>query len=336
MNVLVTGAFGNIGISALEELLEQGHRVRCFDLNTKANRKAARRFGKQIEIVWGDLRHPDDVARAVLDQDVAIHLAFIIPKMSATGIESESNPDLARQVNIGGTRNLIKAMKALPSPARILFTSSLHVYGRTQNQAPPRTVCDPIHPIEYYSHHKVACERMVRASGLQWTILRLAATLPLAIQLDPGMFDVPLNNRMEFVHTRDVGLAIANAVGSDEVWGRTLLVGGGPAGCQLIYREIVEGILEAMGVGMLPSDLFGTTPFCTDWLDTRESQQILRFQRHDFEDYLDDMVRLLGWRRGLIRLFRPLVRAWLARKSPHFGVARRGARGRRAPDAVAS
>ena len=39
MKVLLTGAFGNVGTSALEELLERGHQVRCFDLKTKVNEK---------------------------------------------------------------------------------------------------------------------------------------------------------------------------------------------------------------------------------------------------------------------------------------------------------
>jgi UDP-glucose 4-epimerase len=317
MRVLLTGAFGNVGMSALGELLRQGHTVRCFDLRTKANEKAARRFKGQIEVVWGDLRRPEDVAAAVRDQDVVVHLAFIIPKLSATGVESEARPDWAREVNVGGTRNLLDAMKALPRPPKLIFTSSYHVYGRTQEQPPPRTVADPVQPIEHYTHHKVACEWMVRASGLDWTIFRLAATLPLAIQLDPGMFDVPLENRMEFVYTRDVGLAIANGVSSEDVWGKILLIGGGPR-CQYTYREIVGRILEAMGVGMLPEGAFGSTPFCTDWLDTTESQALLDYQRCDLEDYVQEMVALLGTRRHLIRLFRPVVRRWLLRKSPYF------------------
>ncbi|MCK4448976.1 MAG: NAD(P)-dependent oxidoreductase, partial [Anaerolineae bacterium] len=208
MNVLLTGAFGNVGTSTLEELANRGHTVRCFDLKTRANEKTARRFRGQVEVVWGDLRCPEEVAAAVRDQDVVVHLAFIIPKMSATGVDSEERPDWAREINVGGTRNLLNAMKALPRPPKIIFTSTYHVYGRTQDQPPPRTVSDPAQPIEHYSYHKVECEQMVKSSGLEWAILRLSATLPLAIQLDPGMFDVPLDNRMEYVHTRDVGLAL--------------------------------------------------------------------------------------------------------------------------------
>jgi nucleoside-diphosphate-sugar epimerase len=317
MRVLLTGAFGNVGRSALVELLAQGHTVRCFDLNTPANARAAQQWAHQAEIMWGDLRRPADVAAAVPGQDVVAHLAFIIPKLSVTGKECEACPDWAREINVGGTQNLIAAMQAQPQPPKLIFSSSLHVYGRTQNQPPPRTVHDPVQPIEHYAHHKVACEQMVRESGLAWAILRFGAVLPLAMKLDPGMFDVPLNNRIEFVHTRDVGLAIANAVSSPAVWGKILLIGGGPT-CHFYYREIVERVLGAMGVGMLPAAAFGATPFCTDWLDTAESQQLLHYQQRGLDDYTNDMAHILGYRRALIRLFRPLVRRWLLAQSPYY------------------
>ncbi len=326
MNVLLTGAFGNVGQSVLEELLRRGHAVRCFDLPTRANRRAAGRLAGRAEVVWGDLRQPADVAAAVEGQDAVVHLAFIIPKMSATGQESESRPDWAYEINVGGTRNLLNAMRALPRPPKILFSSSYHVYGRTQHLLPPRTVGDPVRPVEHYSHHKVLCEQMVRGSGLTWAIFRLSATLPLRLQLDPGMFDVPLDNRMEFTHTRDVGAAVANALaaGQQAVWGKVWLIGGG-MDCQYTYREIVSRSLEALGVGMLPAEAFGDTPFPTDWVDTVESQRLLNYQQRDLGDYLREMRRVVGpWRRVLIRLFRPWVRAWLLRKSPHYRRERAG------------
>ncbi|HHH42182.1 MAG TPA: SDR family NAD(P)-dependent oxidoreductase [Chloroflexi bacterium] len=321
MRVLVTGAFGNVGTSTVEALLEQGHTVRCFDLKTRTNERAARRlkrqYGDRVEVVWGDLRRREDLEAAVRGQDVVIHLAFIIPKLSHTGVESEARPDWAREINVGGTRNLIEAMKAQPRPPRLIFASSYHVFGRTQDQPPPRTASDPVHPIEHYTHHKIECEEMIRASGLEWAILRLSATLPLGLKLDRAMFDVPLDNRMEFAHTRDVGLAFANAVSSEEVWGKLLLIGGGPR-CQLYYRDIVGRVLEALGIGMLPDEAFGTVPFPTDWVDTSESQRILRYQQRDFDDYVREMVALMGFRRHLVRLFRPLARWWLLRRSPYY------------------
>lgn len=321
MNVLLTGAFGNVGISTLGELLQRGHTVRCFDVKTKTNIKAARRFQGRIEIAWGDLRKPEDVAAAVEGQNVVVHLAFVIPKMSHTGVESEARPEWAREVNVGGTQNLLRAIKALPSPSKILFTSSYHVFGRTQHLLPPRLVSDPVLPVEHYSHHKVLCEQMVRGSGLTWTTLRLSATLPLKLHLDPGMFDVPLDNRMEFTHTRDVGVAIANAIVNDQVWGQTWLIGGGLR-CQYTYREIVSRNLNALGVGTLPDEAFGSTPFPTDWVDTVESQRLLNYQRRDLGDYIEEMKVAFGFRRYLIRPFRPLIRRWLLGKSPYYRQAR--------------
>jgi len=96
MNILLTGRFGNVGTSTLGELLKQGHRVRCFDLKTKMSEKAAQRIADRAEVMWGDLRNPSDVAAAVQGQEVVVHLAFIIPKLSATGVESEKRPDWAR------------------------------------------------------------------------------------------------------------------------------------------------------------------------------------------------------------------------------------------------
>jgi nucleoside-diphosphate-sugar epimerase len=203
----------------------------------------------------------------------------------------------------------------------LLFASSYHIYGRTQDQSPPRTVTDPAQPVEHYARHKIEAEELVRSSGLEWAILRLAAALPIALRLDPGMFDVPLNNRKEYVHTRDVGLAFANAVTCPDVWGKTLLIGGGYR-CQYVYGEITRKVLEGMGVGTLPEEAFGSTPFATDWIDTDESQQLLHYQRHTLDDYVQDIRAQAGYKRLVIRLFRPLVRSLLLKQSAYYHAGR--------------
>lgn len=310
MNILLTGAFGNIGSSTLDELLDRGHHVRCFDLATRANRRAARKVLSQVEVQWGDLRNIDHLRSAIEGMDVVIHLAFVIPHLSATGVSSEHDPGWAREINVGGTRNLLLAMKEQAQPPRLLFSSSLHVYGKTQDQPPPRTVEDPPDPVEHYAKHKVECEQMIREAGLRWCIFRLGASLPIRLVLDPGMFNVPLNNRIEFVHNKDVATAIANALETETVWGKTWLIGGGPD-CQLYQRELVEAVLEEVGVGMLPDNAFTDEPYPTDWLDTQESQHLLRFQTRTLKDYLTDLRARLGFRRVLIRLFRPFIRSWI-------------------------
>jgi UDP-glucose 4-epimerase len=318
VKVLLTGAFGNIGSHTLKELLAQGHAVRCFDVASKENRRRARQATGHFEVVWGDLRRPDDVARAVQGQDAIVHLAFVIPKLSVTGVSSEDRPDFAREINVGGTLNLLAAAKASPRVPAFVFASSLHVYGRTQHLPPPRRVTDPVQPVEHYAWHKAACEEMVKGSGLRWAILRLAASMPIRLIVDAGVFDVPLDNRIEYVHGRDVALALANTLHTEAAWGRTWHIGGGPA-CQFLYRDLPAQVLDAFGVGMLPNWAFRTEPFGVDWLDTTESQQVLRFQRHTLDDYVDDVRAALGPKRLAVIALRPLIRRHLLRLSPNYG-----------------
>jgi UDP-glucose 4-epimerase len=136
MRVLLTGAFGNIGRSTINELVSRGHQVRCFDIRNRTNEKIARQYGDKIDVFWGDLRQPETLAAAVMDQDAVLHVGFVIPKLSVTGIGSEDQPDWARAVNVGGTYNLIQALQLHNPNARLLFTSSLHIYGRRRINRP--------------------------------------------------------------------------------------------------------------------------------------------------------------------------------------------------------
>ncbi len=318
MKVLLTGAFGNIGLSTLDELLQRGHQVRCFDLDTPRNRRVARRYRHRIDLAWGDLRSPGDVAAAVEGQEVVIHAAAVIPRLSTTGISSEDRPGWAREVNVGGTRNLLEAMKALPDPPCIVYTSSLHVFGRTQDQPSPRTASDTPHPIEHYARHKLECEWLIRDSGLRWAIVRLGAALPVRLILDKGMFDVPLDNRIEFVHSRDVGLALANLLECPEAWGKILLLGGGP-NCRYRYGDLLGTILGSIGVGSMPRAAFATVPYSVDWLDTEESQGLLHYQTRTVADYIADVRSALGRPTvAVIRAFHPLVRRVLLSQSPYL------------------
>ena len=127
-------------------------------------------------------------------------------------------------------------------------------------------------------------------------IFRFAAALPFSLKLDPAMFEIRLDNRMEYVHNRDVGLALANAVDSSEIWGKILHIGGGRR-CQYLYRQIVAKVMDGVGVGMLPDEAFSQRPFSTDWIDTEESQRLLHFQRYTLDDYIRESSAKLGIRR---------------------------------------
>jgi len=316
VNVLITGGFGNLGTNAMKKLVEKGHQVRLFDLKTSANQKKAgkykSRFKDKIEVLWGDVRDPDDVAAAVRDQDVAIHLSFIMPP------GSDERPEWAREINVGGTQNLLAAMKALPNKPKVIFSSSFTVFGDTQAQDPPRRVTDPVVASDNYTAHKIECEKLCAESGLNWCVMRFGVVPPVSLGgVTPKMFAFPFSSRTEFAHPDDVGLAIANAVSSDQVWGKILLIGSGKGG-QLYYGEFVNRMMEVMGVGKLPEEAFGSEPAYMDWLDTEESQRLLQYQQHTFEDFAQSMSRLLGPARYIMPLVRPIARQWILSKSPYY------------------
>ena len=312
MKILLTGAFGNLGMSTLYELLRQGHQVRCFVTRRNAHVVIARRFAGKIELFRSDLLQPSALAAAVQDQDVIIHTAYIIPP------QSEDRPEVARLINVEGTRNLLSAACSQPRPPRFLFVSTFQVFGSTQHLPPPRKVTDPMQAIDHYSAHKIACEEMLRSSGLEWSIYRFCDIVPLTLRSPhPIMYKLPLATRFELIHTYDAGLAIANGMRNEEIWGKILLIGGGPS-CQVTYREYLERMLNMMGLDMLPERAFATRPYFADWLDTEESQRLLDYQRYSFDDIIQHLTRLYGHRKELISLVRPIARWWVLRLSPYY------------------
>ncbi|WP_162932268.1 NAD-dependent epimerase/dehydratase family protein [Solimonas sp. K1W22B-7] len=306
--VLLTGAFGNIGSQVLRQLLAAGHRVRCLDLANDRTRALAAGFGERIETAWGDLGDPAVVSAALQGVDAVVHMAAIIPPLS------ESNPALATRVNVTATEELLRQMEASPQARRLVFASSMGVAGQEQHRrTPPLRIDEAPAPTDHYGQTKVRCEELLRAGKLDWTILRIAACPPVELRAgDPSdmaiMFEATIDGRAEFVHPEDAGLAFANAVSCDAAIGKTLFVGGG-ARCQTRALEFYNAVLGTMGLGPLRAEKFkpGPTFFFGDWLDTAESQELLQFQRHSLDDYLQAMRKQIGMKRHLLRLIAPLA-----------------------------
>ncbi|MGY5873548.1 MAG: NAD(P)-dependent oxidoreductase [Candidatus Thorarchaeota archaeon] len=319
MRILLTGAFGNIGESTLLALFEKNYDIRCFDLPGERNAKIAKKLGKKgkFETIWGDILDLPLVKSIIKDVDCIIHLAGIIPPLS------ESKPDLAKSVNIEGTKNIIRAAENQEIKPKLIFASSVSIFGSTMHLQPPRTAQDPVNATDVYTGTKIECEKILKESSLPWTILRFAAAPPAELNsdIDSIIFEIPLDQRIEFVHSRDVGIACANAVEAETI-GKTLLIGGGKES-QMIQREFVSRIFEGMGIGMLPDSAFrvATKPeeyYYTDWLDTEESQRLLQFQTRSFQDYIDEMKSQLGMMKYVAKLFKGQSQKRVLAVSPYY------------------
>jgi UDP-glucose 4-epimerase len=323
MRVLVTGAFGNIGQNVVTLLLKSGYRVRCLDVATEKNKKSLRTLSKnpqnrqKVEVVWGDIRSPEGLDDAARDVSAIIHLAAVIPPLS------ERRTKMARDINVGGTHNILEAARGIDPKPRFVFTSSVSVYGPRMTDAPPRKACESLNPTDHYTHHKVECEAMIRRSGLPWTILRVgvASVSDVMGRFDPIVFKIPLDQRFEFVHSRDAARACVNAITADVV-GKILLIGGGK-GCQILHRDFLRGVMGAAGIGMLPESAFLVPRepcewYYTDYLDTEEAQRLLQYQSCTFEEYLEEVKNMLGPRRYVAQALRPAIKFFLVLQSPYF------------------
>lgn len=314
VNILLTGAFGNVGQSALDAMADQGHRVRALDVDNPRNRRRARQYSGRpgIEIIWGDIRDRSAVERASSGCDVVVHLAFVIPPLT------DIDPTLSEQVNVGGTRHVLEAAAKHSPPARVLFVSTFDLFGRTQDKPPPRRVSDPVVATDTYTAHKLQCEDSVQSSGLDWSIVRLADVPIIGFRSpSPIMFELPLANRFEVIHSKDAGLALARAVTCDQVWGRIVLLGGGPS-CQVTYRDFLEGMLNAMGVGTLPDRAFTSRAWPCDWIDSTDAQQLLDYQHHSFADIMEEVRHRTRVARPWIRAVSPIARWFILRGSPYL------------------
>lgn len=310
---LITGGFGLVGGWVLRELLRRGHAVSVFELNNARNRNIAAGFSN-IRTLYGDLRDARAVAAATAGQDYVIHLGCVLPP------SAEENPDMAFAVNVEGTKNVIDSCRAQRRPPRLIHGSSGEVYGATRHLPPPRRVGDPRLAVNHYSAHKIRAEELVEASGLDYVIIRLSAVIDISLRsFHPMMFEFPVDVRMEVLHAADAALAMANCLCTDSVWGRgAILPIAGGARCRTTYGEFVNRMLETLRVGGLPAAAFTRDDYPSDWHDTTESQAVLQYQRHSLDDIYSEIQGLLGWRRLLIPIARPLVRRAILSKSRYL------------------
>ncbi|MBN1800627.1 MAG: NAD(P)-dependent oxidoreductase [Candidatus Lokiarchaeota archaeon] len=320
--VLLTGAFGNVGQNTLKQLLMREHEVSCFDLPNPSNKKIFKKLSKKLQFTmhWGNILNKDDLKKAVEGVECIIHLAAIIPPLS------ELNPELARKVNVEGTQNLIEAAKTLPDTPRFIMASSASVHGVTMHLEPPVTADSPLNPSDHYSTTKVECEKMVKASGLPWLVLRLGAVsvdkMPFKLEgFADLLFSVPLEQRAEFVASNDCAIAFANAVMIDKI-DKVFLIGGGVES-QLYQGDFLAGFFDAFGLKMLPEKAFKPVKtkddwLYVDWMDTKESQENLKYLTEPFPLYVDRMKKNHKLRRIGIKIISPLAKRFLLRMSPYL------------------
>lgn len=218
--ILVTGASGSIGGAVAEAVLKTGNfDVRLILRDKPHNRVLAAKFtalyGRNVEILTGDVLNSGDCAAAVDGVDYVLHFAAVVPPVAC------HNPEAAEKINYFGTKNLVDAIKASGRSDEIKFVEvgSMAQYGNRNYLHPWARVGDPLIPsyFDCYAVTKSRAERYVVESGLKyWLALRVSGVLHDAIvneKLNDGLIlYTPLSAPVELITLKDATALFKNLV----------------------------------------------------------------------------------------------------------------------------
>jgi CDP-paratose 2-epimerase len=129
MKLLITGGCGFLGSNLASHAIKQGYDVVVFDnlsrLGTYDNLSWLKTMGT-FQFVHGDIRNKNDVTRLIerVKPDAIFHLAGQVAMTT-----SLDNPYMDFEVNIGGSINVLEAVRIHCPEAAIFYSSTNKVYG---------------------------------------------------------------------------------------------------------------------------------------------------------------------------------------------------------------
>lgn len=126
MRIVLLGGAGFLGHKLAKALVAkgqlQGQRIDELVIFDKS--QAALESGNRFKVIAGDMTDKVTLEQLILPHtDMVIHLAAIVSG------EAEKNFDLGMQVNLQATQTLLEVCRKLSKPPRLLFASSIAVFG---------------------------------------------------------------------------------------------------------------------------------------------------------------------------------------------------------------
>lgn len=159
MKIVITGGYGFLGQLLTKKLLKVGELVNGYGALqaiksiTLIDLIDPKQPIEGVTSVFGDISEPK-FFNQVIDNDVdgVFHLASIV------SAAAEANFDLGMKVNFDATRGLLERCRKLPNRAKIIFTSSLAVFGNAPSIVEDNT---PALPLSSYGMQKVIAEYLI-------------------------------------------------------------------------------------------------------------------------------------------------------------------------------
>jgi uncharacterized protein YbjT (DUF2867 family) len=231
LNILVTGATGYVGGRLTPRLLAAGYRVRVL-VRGGADRLNGRSWRDQVEIVNGDVLHPDSLGRALQGIDAAYYL-----------IHSMSGHTTFRARDIEAAHNFAQAAAAA-DVQQIIYLGGL---GATESQ------------LSEHLRSRQETGKALRSSGLPVTEFRAGMVVgsgSLSFEMLRNLTErlpIMLCPRWVFTRTqpiaiRDVLAYLIAALHTPASWGRIIEIGGADV---LNYADMMLGYARVRGLRRL-------------------------------------------------------------------------------------
>ena len=283
--ILVTGGAGFIGSNLADRLLSDGHRVRLYDALVRDGVERNLRWlqdnhGARVEVVLGDIRERDKLAAAAADAQAVFHLAA---QVAVTTSMLDPRDDF--EINIGGTLNILEALRERGGAVPLIFASTNKVYGDLSDldfalEGEAYVPTDPAirahgvpetRPLDFHTPYGVskgAADQYVldyaRSFGVPTAVLRMSCIYGrgqmgtedqgwVAHFLIRALEGKPITLYGDGHQVRDI-LDVSDAVDAyvqawrriDEVQGRAFNLGGGPDNA-VSLRQLLGHIGEVTG-----------------------------------------------------------------------------------------
>jgi nucleoside-diphosphate-sugar epimerase len=182
MRIVITGGCGFLGRRLALLLLEQGSALGAIDelvLFDNAPSALPLPDDRRVRVVTGDIADRDTVRALIAPgTDAVFHLAAIVSG------QAEADTDLGYRVNLEGTRAVLDACRALGTAPRVIFASSLAVYG---GALPPAVGDDTaLTPQSSYGTQKAIGELLINDYSRKGFIDGRALRLPTVV-VRPGL-----------------------------------------------------------------------------------------------------------------------------------------------------
>lgn len=166
MKLLITGGAGYIGSNLLSALSDR-YEVICLD-HGRLFSEFREIIGDNIRLVKGDLIDENLLVELMPEVNTIIHLAG-----GGGNDRCMRNPAEAVMTHVYGTHLLLKTAVQY-NVRRIIFASTISVYGTYKKRKVPLTEDMELRPDDLYGALKAAAEYEIRDSKFNYIILRLA------------------------------------------------------------------------------------------------------------------------------------------------------------------